>query len=84
MKKKETKTFQGKSGYWYRAAQFETCCDCGLTHQRDWKVRVNSKVLTKILDKHRDEIKLFFRYWRDKEKTTENRKKLLKRKNGAK
>jgi hypothetical protein len=58
MKKKQ----QGISGYWYEVRQFETCCDCGLCHQKEYKVVFK-----------KGEPRIFFRAWRDKERTKLNR-----------
>ena len=58
MKKK-----QAKDGYWYRVTQFESCCDCGLCHQKEYKIKKFGK-----------EFRIYFRAWRDKERTKNNRK----------
>ena len=54
---------QVKLGYWYKAATFESCCDCGLCHQKEYKVIIKGKEAT-----------IWFRAWVDKEKTKRNRK----------
>ena len=64
---KEIKSKQTIAGKWYRATDFETCCDCGLTHRKEWKIIVRDKKLNILLAKHKGEIKLFQRMWRGKE-----------------
>ncbi len=58
----KVKKIQGKNGYWYRVSQFESCCDCGLCHQKEYKVVING-----------EKVKIYFRAWRDKERTEKNR-----------
>lgn len=58
------KKHQGYSGYWYEVRQFESCCDCGLCHQKEWKIVFKNK-----------QPRIYFRVWRDEEKTAKNRKK---------
>ena len=55
---------QGKSGYWYEVRQFESCCDCGLCHQKEYKIVYKN-----------GEPRIFFRAWRHEERTKDNRKK---------
>jgi len=58
------KNKQVKSGYWYRFTKFMSCCDCGLCHQYEYKVIIKSE----------DDARIYFRAWRDEEKTKQNRK----------
>ena len=58
------KVKQGKNGYWYKITQFESCCDCGLCHEREYKIIMNGKIPKTM----------YVRFWRDEEKTIKNRK----------
>lgn len=57
------KKVEVKAGYWYKVTDLETCCDCGLCHQKEYKVVVKN-----------GEAKVFMRAWRDEERTKRNRK----------
>lgn len=58
------KKIQGKSGKWYKVSQFESCCDCGLCHQKEYRVTIKG-----------DKAEIYFRAWRHKKKTAKNRQK---------
>jgi len=57
------KKILGKAGYWYRVTGLETCCDCGLCHQKEYKVIFKN-----------GEARVYLRTWRDEERTKRNRK----------
>ena len=70
------KSKQGLSGYWYKIRDYRTCCDCGLCHYEEYKISVKGKRANELIKKYHKDITIYFRCWRDKERTKENRKKL--------
>jgi hypothetical protein len=65
---KKMKHIYGKSGVWYRVSNYESCCDCGLCHYKEYKV-----VVDKSITNQTKQLKIYFRAWRDEEKTKINR-----------
>lgn len=68
-------TIQAKDGRWYKVRDWETCCDCGLCHFKEFKVSIEGKELNKMIQRYGGSFTVHFRAWRDAKLTEKNRKK---------
>ena len=70
------KYVQATAGEWIRPVKRGyrmRCCDCGLVHRRDTKIRINGKNLNTLIKKLGGNFTLYERYYRNRKLTKKER-----------